>query len=56
MRFKVNDVWDELTYLGYHLHWPLDQLLDLEHRDRRGLLQRVARLNDRAWQELANRV
>jgi hypothetical protein len=24
--------------LAYHLHWPLDTILDLEHRDRRRFL------------------
>ena len=55
MRYRLNDVWDEVTYIGYHLHWSLDQILDLEHRDRSGLIRRVARLNERAWQELADR-
>jgi hypothetical protein len=25
----------ETARLAYHLHWPLDSILDLEHRDRR---------------------
>jgi hypothetical protein len=25
----------ETARLAYHLHWPLDTILDLEHRDRR---------------------
>ena len=24
----------ETARLAYHLHWPLDTILDLEHRDR----------------------
>ncbi|HEY4408552.1 MAG TPA: DUF6760 family protein [Acidimicrobiia bacterium] len=45
-------VWDEVAYLGYHLHWGFDTLLDLEHRDRLRLLGAVARLNERAWEEV----
>jgi len=36
---------EEVSYLGYHLHWPLTELLDLEHADRRryvGLIQSLA--------------
>jgi hypothetical protein len=29
------DVLAETARLAYHLHWPLDTILDLEHRDRR---------------------
>jgi hypothetical protein len=28
----------ETARLAYHLHWPLDTILDLEHRDRREFL------------------
>jgi hypothetical protein len=28
----------ETARLAYHLHWPLDTILDLEHRDRRDFL------------------
>ena len=28
----------ETARLAYHLHWPLDTILDLEHRDRRSFL------------------
>lgn len=45
-------MWDEVAYLGYHLHWGFDTLLDLEHRDRARLLAGVARLNERAWEEV----
>ena len=28
----------ETAHLAYHLHWPLDTILDLEHQDRRRFL------------------
>ena len=46
----VDEVWDEIAYLGYHLHWDFERLLDLEHRDRDRLVESVASLNDRAWE------
>jgi hypothetical protein len=38
----------EIAYLAYHLHWPLDELLDLEHPLRRTYVAEVATLNRRA--------
>jgi hypothetical protein len=32
------DCMAETARLAYHLHWPLDTILDLEHRDRRRFL------------------
>ena len=34
----------ETARLAYHLHWPLDTILDLEHPDRRRFLADVDRL------------
>jgi len=48
--YRQDDLWDELAYLAYHLHWDLDQLLDLGHRDRIRMVYAVADLNERAWE------
>jgi hypothetical protein len=49
--YDRDEIWQELGYLAYHLHWDLDALLDLEHGDRRRFVTEVAGLNERAWQE-----
>ena len=35
---------DETARLAFHLHWPLDSILDLEHHDRRRFLREAERL------------
>jgi hypothetical protein len=50
MRYPTEALWQELAYLAYHLHWDLDQLLDLEHGDRTRLIRAVSSLNARAWE------
>ena len=35
---------EETARLAFHLHWPLDTILDLEHRDRRRFLLQADRL------------
>ncbi|MCV7290078.1 hypothetical protein H7J87_32605 [Mycolicibacterium wolinskyi] len=35
----VDALYDEVSYLAYHLHWQLDAVLDLEHADRRRFVQ-----------------
>lgn len=49
-RYPSEELWSEMTYLAYHLHWPLESLLDLEHGDRSRLLREVGALNERAWE------
>ena len=38
---------EEVAYIAYHFHWPLDDLLDLEHADRRRWADEIARINTR---------
>lgn len=47
-RYPTSELWSEVSYLAYHLHWQLDDLLDLEHSDRTRLVAQVAELNERA--------
>ncbi len=49
-RYPVESLWQEISYLAYHLHWSLDDLLDLEHMDRVRLVRAVVSLNQRAWE------
>ncbi len=42
---------EEVSYLAYHLHWSLDELLDLEHPLRRRFVEEVEKLNRRALEE-----
>jgi hypothetical protein len=37
-----------VAFLSYHLHWPHDEVMALEHRDRRMWATQVSDLNDRA--------
>ena len=38
-RPSPEEVLGETARLAYHLHWPLDTILDLEHPDRRRFLR-----------------
>jgi hypothetical protein len=38
---------EEMTFLAYHLHWSADDLLALEHADRRRWVAEVSEINTR---------
>jgi hypothetical protein len=42
------DLLTETARLAYHLHWPLDTILDLEHADRRRFLAEVEAMAERS--------
>lgn len=43
MRPSQSQLMTETARLAYFLHWPLDAILDLEHRDRRRFLDEAER-------------
>jgi hypothetical protein len=38
---------EEMAFLAYHFHWSLDQILDLEHSDRRAWVGQISGINER---------
>jgi hypothetical protein len=52
LRYPTESIWQEIAFLAYHLHWPLDDLLDLEHSDRVRLIRAVSNLNAQAWEQV----
>jgi hypothetical protein len=41
-------LYEEVAYVAYHLHWPHDQILALEHRERQQWVHQVAEIVRRA--------
>jgi hypothetical protein len=37
-----------VSYVAYHFHWPLGEILDLEHPLRRGFIGQIDQINARA--------
>ena len=38
---------EEVAYIAYHFHWPREDILGLEHVDRREWVDQVANINRR---------
>jgi hypothetical protein len=45
--YGAERVLEEVSYVAYHFHWPLDDILDLEHPDRQRFVAEIGRLNGR---------
>ncbi|MEV0323007.1 DUF6760 family protein [Streptomyces sp. NPDC050658] len=33
--YAIDALYAEIAYIAYHFHWPLTEILDLEHDERR---------------------
>ena len=40
-------LFEEVAYLAYHFHWPYDQIMRLEHRERQQWVAEIVRINER---------
>jgi hypothetical protein len=38
---------DEVAFVAYHFHWPLRDVLALEHGDRRRWVEAISSINER---------
>ncbi|MFN2588672.1 MAG: DUF6760 family protein [Actinomycetota bacterium] len=42
--YPSDELFEEITYVAYHLHWPLSEILDLEHAVRLRFVEEIGRL------------
>jgi hypothetical protein len=47
MRYPSQQLFEEVAYIAYHLHWSHEQIMQMDHRERRQWVQEVARINER---------
>jgi hypothetical protein len=45
--YPLERLHEEVAYIAYHLHWSLDEILALEHADRRRWAEEIAGINRR---------
>ena len=38
---------EEVAFVAYYLHWPYEQIMDLDHRERQRWVAEVSRVNKR---------
>ena len=47
MTYGTDRIVEEISYIAFHFHWPLDDILALEHPDRLRYVGEIARINER---------
>ena len=43
--YPLEQLYEEVAYIAYHFHWPLKDILEMEHRDRRQWAERITEIN-----------
>ena len=55
MRYPSDRLFEEVAYIAYYLHWPYDQIMQMEHRERQQWVAQVARQNQQINEATAAR-
>jgi hypothetical protein len=43
--FDAERLFEEVAYVAYHFHWPLAEIVDLEHPLRQRFVEEIAAIN-----------
>lgn len=38
---------EEVAYIAYHFHWPYEEIMAMEHRERQRWVAEIAKINKR---------
>lgn len=49
--YPLTQLYGEVAFIAYHFHWPLDQVMSLEHADRRRWVEEISSINRRMNEE-----
>jgi hypothetical protein len=45
--YPLDRLYEEVAYIAYHFHWPMDEVLALDHAERQRWVQEIAKINRR---------
>jgi len=47
MSERVDQLWAEVVYIAYHLHWSFESIVDLDGFSRARVISEISGINDR---------
>lgn len=45
--YPSSRLYEEVAFIAYHFHWPYDQIMNLDHKERQRWVTEVAQINKR---------
>jgi len=43
--YPLAQMLEEVAFIAYHFHWPLDEIMVMEHADRRHWVEQISAIN-----------
>lgn len=45
IRYPLKKIYEEVAFIAYYFHWPHEQIMNLEHRDRKKWCDEISKIN-----------
>ena len=45
MAYPTRQLYEEIAFIAFHFHWPVHELMDMEHADRRRWCREISKIN-----------
>jgi hypothetical protein len=43
--YPLDELYEEMAFIAYYMHWPLTELMDLPHEERRRWCKEISKIN-----------
>lgn len=43
--YPIDRIYEEVSFIAYYFHWPYEQILAMEHRERRRWCEEISRIH-----------
>ena len=53
--YPSDRLYEEVAYVAYYFHWPHDQVMAMEHRERQRWVAEISRINERLNEQVGRR-
>lgn len=50
--YPLDRLYEEMAFISYYFHWPPDEVMNLEHRERRRWCDEISRVNQKVNQNV----
>ena len=47
MSYPLDKLYEEVAFIAYHFHWSLEEILNMEHRERQRWVEEISKINQR---------
>ena len=55
MSYPAERLAEEVAFVSHYMHWPYDQVMSMDHRERQSWVREVSRMNAVVNEEAARR-